>query len=415
MLEYYHALKEIKSAISDYEMATSVNCYLFDGIGKKVGNRSCYECADICNYIKQYDKTGVCVHDYVCNCKQTLVTTDAHYYLCPYGLLNITVPVFLDDDNVYFASTGPILIHEPNKYIVNNFLDRNELLNTHYSEIDQLLNDVPLKDTSHIRALSNVLQKSIQNVPGLESTSVNYNEKQNQIGTLINELKKQIRTNIYPDFNQDYFILEREIELLKPGGNLIQSQKALEMILYKFIDRIHKHNVFEESKYRAARFFYTLLQIAKKRDLNLETIFGKQCVTICDILTATNNEQLNQALYNTVPRFQQAFWNGSKYRVNDIIFQALEYINKNYMDISLQKLASEVALNPTYLSNLIKKQTGQTYSDHLNKVRIEASKQYLRDDMPLAQIASSVGFNDQSYFIKMFKRCEGVSPSKWKE
>jgi YesN/AraC family two-component response regulator len=64
---------------------------------------------------------------------------------------------------------------------------------------------------------------------------------------------------------------------------------------------------------------------------------------------------------------------------------------------------------------MFKKETGKKYTDYLNEVRIEASKNLLlRDDLPLVQVAFSVGFNDQSYFSKIFKKIEGVSPNKWR-
>ena len=93
----------------------------------------------------------------------------------------------------------------------------------------------------------------------------------------------------------------------------------------------------------------------------------------------------------------------------------MSYIRQNYMAITLKDVAEHVALNSSYLSYLFKKCAGQSYSEYLNKVRIDASKQFLRDGVPLSEIAQNTGFTDQSYYIKVFKRFEGVSPSKWRK
>lgn len=414
MLDQYFILNQIKSAITDYELATNVNCYLFDKTGKKVGNRSCYECANICSFVKPFDRQGICVYDYICNSQQALVTTDAHFYLCPYGLLNITIPIFLNDDSVYFASTGPILIHAPNKYIINRFMDQNELIHAHYDDVKMLLSEVPLKDNSHLMALSNTLQRSVQSYADSTSQEVSSLNKQKNIGNVIAALKSRMNQNVYSTYNEAYYVLEKEIEMLA-GKSSPQSKKALDMILNRFIDNIHRDNIFEVSKYRGEKFFYSLLRIAKSHDLNLETIFGKHCFLISELLETKDNEHLNAVLYSIIPRFQKGFWAGSVYQINEIIMKSLDYIQSNYAEITLQDVAQAVSLNPSYLSELFKKEVGQTYSDYVNQVRINVSKQYLRDEMPLSQIAQAVGFTDQSYFTKIFKRYEGISPSRWKK
>ncbi|MFC4302317.1 response regulator transcription factor [Cohnella boryungensis] len=91
-------------------------------------------------------------------------------------------------------------------------------------------------------------------------------------------------------------------------------------------------------------------------------------------------------------------------------------IEQSYMnELSLTMLADRFHLNPTYLSELFKKQTGKTFSDYLTQVRIGKAEELLRDpQMRLADIAELVGFANASYLSSVFKKHFGVSPNEYR-
>lgn len=100
------------------------------------------------------------------------------------------------------------------------------------------------------------------------------------------------------------------------------------------------------------------------------------------------------------------------------IFEVKKSIRKNYADneLSVKCLAEEVFLTPTYLSALFKKETGQNISDYIVEVRIEKSKEFLKNNkLKLHEIARNVGYNDSNYYAKAFKKMEGVTPSEYRE
>jgi YesN/AraC family two-component response regulator len=95
----------------------------------------------------------------------------------------------------------------------------------------------------------------------------------------------------------------------------------------------------------------------------------------------------------------------------------MNFIRNNFnKGIALEDVSNEVGLNASYFSKLFKNETGESYTDYLNRVRVEGSKQLLsQSNFSLVDIAQLVGFNDQSYFTKMFKKVEGVSPGKFRK
>lgn len=101
---------------------------------------------------------------------------------------------------------------------------------------------------------------------------------------------------------------------------------------------------------------------------------------------------------------------------NSVIRKAKEYIDNNYTDddISLNKVAENVGLTPTYLSALFKKETKQNFTDYITVLRIARAKELLCCTKKLiSEIAYEVGFRDYRYFSQIFKKQTGMTPRQF--
>jgi len=92
-----------------------------------------------------------------------------------------------------------------------------------------------------------------------------------------------------------------------------------------------------------------------------------------------------------------------------------EYMAEHYDEpLTLDQLAGMTSLSPKYFGELFKKHFGQSVTDYLTEVRIYQAKRYLRDtDGLLRDIARKVGYNDEFYFSRKFKKEVGVPPSAY--
>ncbi len=95
----------------------------------------------------------------------------------------------------------------------------------------------------------------------------------------------------------------------------------------------------------------------------------------------------------------------------------LTYIRNNYDNaISLDELAQVAGMSPRYFCRAFSQITGQTPIAYLNYYRIEAAcEKLMMTDESVTDIALSCGFNDMSYFSKLFSRKKGVSPSAYRK
>lgn len=99
----------------------------------------------------------------------------------------------------------------------------------------------------------------------------------------------------------------------------------------------------------------------------------------------------------------------------DVVEKAKRYIEKNYMnEITLDEVAQYVSLSSFYLSRTFTKIEGVNLRDYLIKIRMEKAKSMLRDGKKsIKQIAMEVGYVDQNYFSKAFKKYTGMSPKDY--
>ena len=79
-------------------------------------------------------------------------------------------------------------------------------------------------------------------------------------------------------------------------------------------------------------------------------------------------------------------------------------------DLRLEDLAREVGLTTFQLIGLFKRATGLAPHAYLTQVRLNIACRHLRHARPIAQVATDVGFYDQSALTKHFKRCYGITP-----
>ncbi|QGQ95515.1 response regulator [Paenibacillus psychroresistens] len=100
---------------------------------------------------------------------------------------------------------------------------------------------------------------------------------------------------------------------------------------------------------------------------------------------------------------------------NPFVIRAFRYMDENYAsNISTIDIAEHVRLSRSYISDLYGKETDESLSEALTRIRISKAKAMLRKgDLKIYEIADAVGFLDAKVFAKAFKRLEGCTPREY--
>lgn len=106
----------------------------------------------------------------------------------------------------------------------------------------------------------------------------------------------------------------------------------------------------------------------------------------------------------------------TKVQTNQIVERAVEYIKEHYMEnITLNEVAEKVGISSGYLSTLFHQNLQCGFIDYLNGVRIERACCYLEQNyFKTYEIAYRVGFRDEKYFSKVFKKLKGMTPKEYR-
>ena len=127
-------------------------------------------------------------------------------------------------------------------------------------------------------------------------------------------------------------------------------------------------------------------------------------------------DELNIWLTAALDNFLGYMLNFSGIKHTHTIAEIKAYIKENLGEkLTVDSIAGHVYLSKSYLSRIFKEVTGDSLTEFINHARIEKSMSLLADSsLSLAEISEMVGYEEQSYFSKVFKALTGCTPAKYR-
>lgn len=97
-------------------------------------------------------------------------------------------------------------------------------------------------------------------------------------------------------------------------------------------------------------------------------------------------------------------------------FALLQYIQDNFSSVTLEAVASRFHYTPEYTSLLIKKTTGQTFTQILQQLRIEKAQALLQEtNLSVSDISHEIGYENTEHFIRLFKKKLYMTPTEYRK
>ncbi|HBR01027.1 MAG TPA: AraC family transcriptional regulator, partial [Ruminiclostridium sp.] len=237
-------------------------------------------------------------------------------------------------------------------------------------------------------------------------------EQQSDISTYIHHIKTM---GGQESSGRDYPIeKERELLTLISAGDQYGARKVLNEILGAIL--LKSGISFDVVKARVLELIVVLSRAAVEGGAEIEQIFGLNFKYLNEINHFKTVEEMTAWLSKIMERFSECVFDMKDVKHSDVIYKSISYISKNYMQkISLEKVAAAVYLSPSYFSKIFKEETGTNFVTYLNNYRISVAKRLLMDNsIDIVDISNLVGYEDQSYFSKSFKKITGMTPGKYR-
>ncbi|MCR8631212.1 AraC family transcriptional regulator [Paenibacillus radicis (ex Xue et al. 2023)] len=128
------------------------------------------------------------------------------------------------------------------------------------------------------------------------------------------------------------------------------------------------------------------------------------------------DEMLKWFKHKVIGTFVQELISKQDFHLKQMVEQVMLYLNERYMtDLSLDSCADHFGTSPYTLSRAFKQISGINFIDYLTNIRLATAKQLLREsELKITEVAERVGYQ-QSYFNRIFKKYEGVTPSQYRD
>ena len=150
-----------------------------------------------------------------------------------------------------------------------------------------------------------------------------------------------------------------------------------------------------------------LFKVMEHKQLRLESTTKEQAELYIE--NSLSRAKIESYLNRIIKEFAVAHSEARQEGNDKIIGEIKTYIMDNYMaDIGLDDVAKLVCLNPTYVSEVFKKKTGENFIEYLSDYRITIAKELLQDiRYKIIDVSSMVGYKDSKYFSRLFKDVTG--------
>ncbi|GEM_PF-622190 len=182
------------------------------------------------------------------------------------------------------------------------------------------------------------------------------------------------------------------LDLLKEIGSL--SSRSRVVIVSGYSD-------FEYARNAVSNHAYDYL-VKPVRQENLDEILGK-------INAELNPEETDETRDNEMKKI----WEANAGLIDRIIAEIRAHYTE---DISLSEYALKYDMSLASLSSQLKEKLSMNYSDYLTSLRLQRAKTLLKEpNLSIQEIAEQSGYTDYFYFTKVFKKAEGISPSKYRK
>lgn len=368
-----------------------------------------------CKIFKRYLPKGESCAKLHSNASKLAISLGETYiFSCHSNLNHIVFP--LTNNNVLLGSilAGPFLMNQPDSLLLSDIGDKYAIPTAELLEMYEEAGTIPIFEPSKVTYISRMLYYMCS---GLVTDSrgqftLNHNKlyQQSKINESIQMYKAsdQVNSRVYPYEKEKALITK-----LKTGDT--EKAKALlnDLLGYVFFA---EGNKLEVVKSRALELASLLSRAAIEGGATSDSVLKVNNQFLMSLQSISDLDELCYRLQETIDVFTDCMFNYIPTKGNEITKKAIRYISKNFTkNLTLDMVADHVHLNPAYFSTLFKQSTGSSFKEYLNMVRIEESKRLLANtEHSIIDIALATGFEDQSYFSKVFKKYTGLTPKQYR-
>lgn len=338
---------------------------------------------------------------------------------CCYFVMQITAPVMERGRWVGTLVASPLLLVNPSELqpeelaiLYRGKVEKKGAIEKSLSSIPIVKDEKVKEAAQHLFRLADLLSD-----PDLSSL-LKVSEAQALQGKIADQIcdLKNLERDFTPHSLSKLFY-EREKEIVakirlgdRNGAKEILYQ-LLAIVLIQYLEN------FELLKISILELLIILSRAAVEAGAKIEEVLGMRYGFVTELARVRDQETLCLWVVKVFEKLTDQIYQTRNAKNYQRLKRALDFIETNYGEpLTVDRVAKEVYLSTSRLSHIIKSELGITLGDYISKVRIEKAEALLKDrELSISQIALEVGFPDQSYFTKVFKKVENCTPKVFRQ
>ena len=381
--------------------------------------------AKICKFLDIYNTEGsICKRNLVSSIQTASTLGEPYIFVCSSGFIKIAITLMVKGEILGCFMVGPLVMEKLTQRTIAKIIQLNGNLsetagNTSgndysatLSRIFLLLKDMKIYSTKEVSSLANLLNNCI--IANLWDSNdyinakIKYNE-QVKVGEALQNSKKSNKS-----FGHQYELENQLIQSIKRSANL-ESEKITAEIFQSIL--LNSTGNIDFMKIRLIEICTVLSRAAVESGAPSDLTITRSFDYINDLNRKDTIQDLEHWVYTLIRHFLENASENIYSGDSQIIRKITDSINEELSSkLSLSDFAKRHHINASYLSVCFKKETGYSFTDYINIVRIKKSKDLLeKTNLRLIDVSTSCGFEDQSYFSKVFKFREGCTPSQYRK
>lgn len=338
---------------------------------------------------------------------------EAYIFSCHANLNHIAFPLANRDELLGSVIVGPFLMDRPDSTLVGEVADKYHLSPAFslelYDESSQLLIVPPDK----VHQLKKLMDHLFSPLLASERAMMMQSQEKAYQQARINETIQIYKGKETASSSMFFFQKERELLSQVRTGDISEVKRLLnELIGYVLFSEGGK---LETVRIHAIELTTLLSRVAIDGGARADNMLQLNGQFLSILYQEKDMEELCLHLQEVLESFMSSMFCDQD-KGNPYIRKALRFMEDNYSEhLELAQVAKAVQLSPSYFSSLFRQVVGTSFREHLCRIRIEESKRLLLSSQySLTDIAVAMGFPDQSYYCKVFKRIVGITPSKFR-
>ena len=321
----------------------------------------------VCRLFPHYSQSADCQSYLAFSMGESFALGEPYIFFCPAGFVEIAVPLIYNGARSGCVLAGPLVLGSVDEKLLSRIMELNPGDPSLFPRVARYLQDFKESTPEQVQKIATLLYASVlSSRPNWEEYEYIRSRSRGQIsaGETVQQFKLAVST----------------------------AGEAEETLWQRLLSGLHDRD--REAVDEAASGLDPLEAL-------------NQAQSVEDLAVWT--QKLIDHFFSLVPAPPAPVY-------SPLVTQAIALIGERYAEkLTLRDVAGSIHINESYLSKLFKKELGVGFTDYLNSLRIQKSVELLsQPDMNLLEIAGRVGFDDQSYFTKVFKKITGKTPRQFK-